>query len=49
MLEERWDDCVEIAKKQVRDGAHLLDVCIDYVGRDGVRDITEIVSRFTTS
>ncbi|MEY3624815.1 MAG: methionine synthase [Actinomycetota bacterium] len=49
MLEERWDDCVEIAKKQVRDGAHLLDVCVDYVGRDGVRDITEIVSRFTTS
>ena len=49
MLAENWDDCVEIAKKQVRDGAHLLDVCVDYVGRDGVRDITEIVSRFTTS
>jgi len=39
MLEGRLDDCVEIAKKQVRDGAHLLDVCIDYVGRDGVEDI----------
>lgn len=49
MLEERWDDCVEIAKKQVRDGAHLLDVCVDYVGRDGVRDITEIVSRFASA
>ncbi|MEK9578823.1 MAG: dihydropteroate synthase, partial [Aquiluna sp.] len=49
MLEERWDDCVEIAKKQVRDGAHLLDVCVDYVGRDGVKDITEIVSRFSSS
>jgi 5-methyltetrahydrofolate--homocysteine methyltransferase len=49
MLDERWDDCVEIAKQQVRDGAHLLDVCVDYVGRDGVRDITEVVSRFTTS
>ena len=49
MLAENWDDCVEIAKKQVRDGAHLLDVCVDYVGRDGVKDITEIVSRFTTS
>ncbi|MEB0015279.1 dihydropteroate synthase, partial [Glaciimonas sp. Cout2] len=36
MLEERWDDCVDIARAQVRDGAHLLDVCIDYVGRDGV-------------
>jgi len=49
MLEERWDDCVEIAKKQVRDGAHLLDVCVDYVGRDGVSDINEIVSRFASS
>lgn len=49
MLEERWDDCVEIAKRQVRDGAHLLDVCVDYVGRDGVSDINEIVSRFASS
>ncbi len=49
MLEERWDDCVEIAKRQVRDGAHLLDVCVDYVGRDGVRDVTEIVSRFASA
>jgi 5-methyltetrahydrofolate--homocysteine methyltransferase len=45
MLEGRLDDCVEIAKKQVRDGAHLLDVCVDYVGRDGVKDIQDIVSR----
>ena len=49
MLEERWDDCVEIAKRQVRDGAHLLDVCVDYVGRDGVKDVTEIVSRFASA
>ena len=39
MLEPRWDDCVEIARDQTRDGAHLLDVCIDYVGRDGVADM----------
>ena len=45
LLEGRLDDCVEIAKKQVRDGAHLLDVCIDYVGRDGVADIRDVVSR----
>src|SRR4051794_22515273 len=36
MLEERWDRCVEIARDQTREGAHLLDLCIDYVGRDGV-------------
>jgi 5-methyltetrahydrofolate--homocysteine methyltransferase len=49
MLEQRWDDCVDIARKQVRDGAHLLDVCVDYVGRDGVSDVREIVSRFASA
>ena len=49
MLEERWDDCVEIARNQIRVGAHLLDVCVDYVGRDGVADIREIVSRFASA
>jgi hypothetical protein len=43
MLAERWDDCIEIARAQARDGAHLLDVCIDYVGRDGVADMREVV------
>ncbi|HLP23633.1 MAG TPA: methionine synthase [Microbacteriaceae bacterium] len=49
MLEARWDDCVDIARAQVRAGAHLLDVCIDYVGRDGVADVREIVSRFASA
>ena len=49
MLEGRWDDCVDIARKQVRDGAHLLDVCVDYVGRDGVDDAREIISRFASA
>ncbi|WP_203580200.1 methionine synthase [Microbacterium hibisci] len=49
MLEERWDDCVEIARDQIRVGAHLLDVCVDYVGRDGVADIREVVSRFASA
>ncbi|MBN9131221.1 MAG: methionine synthase [Paenarthrobacter ureafaciens] len=49
MLEERWDDCVDIAREQVRVGAHLLDVCVDYVGRDGVSDIQEVVSRFASA
>ena len=34
---------------QTRDGAHLLDVCIDYVGRDGVADMKEIVGRLATA
>jgi 5-methyltetrahydrofolate--homocysteine methyltransferase len=49
MLEQRWDDCVDIARRQTRDGAHLLDVCVDYVGRDGVADVQEIVSRFRSA
>ena len=49
MLEERWDDCVEIARAQIRDGAHLLDLCVDYVGRDGVADMREVASRLATS
>ena len=49
LLEGRIDDCVEIAKKQVRDGAHLLDVCVDYVGRDGVADIREIVTKLASA
>ena len=39
MIAERYDDCVEIARAQTRDGAHLLDVCVDYVGRDGASDM----------
>jgi 5-methyltetrahydrofolate--homocysteine methyltransferase len=49
MLAQRWDECVEIARAQTRDGAHLLDVCIDYVGRDGVADAREVVGRLATS
>jgi 5-methyltetrahydrofolate--homocysteine methyltransferase len=49
MLAGQWDRCVEIAREQTRDGAHLLDVCIDYVGRDGVADMAEIAGRFATA
>jgi 5-methyltetrahydrofolate--homocysteine methyltransferase len=49
MLELRFDDCVEIARSQTRDGSHLLDLCVDYVGRDGVEDMRAIASRFATA
>ncbi|WP_457099014.1 methionine synthase [Microbacterium sp. P5_E9] len=49
MLAENWDECVEIARHQIRVGAHLLDVCVDYVGRDGVADMREVVSRFASA
>jgi len=49
MVEGRYEDCVEIARAQTRDGAHLLDVCVDYVGRDGAADMREVVSRLATA
>jgi 5-methyltetrahydrofolate--homocysteine methyltransferase len=49
MTEGRWEDCVETARAQTRDGSHLLDVCIDYVGRDGVADMKEVAGRFATA
>jgi 5-methyltetrahydrofolate--homocysteine methyltransferase len=49
MAAGRYDECVEIARAQTRDGAHLLDVCVDYVGRDGVADMREIAGRFATA
>ncbi|WP_374983779.1 methionine synthase [Streptomyces fradiae] len=49
MLEGRWDDCVEMARDQIREGAHMLDLCVDYVGRDGVADMEELAGRFATA
>ncbi|WUS74253.1 methionine synthase [Kribbella sp. NBC_01245] len=49
MLAEDWEGCVEIARAQIRDGAHLLDLCVDYVGRDGVADMKQIASRLATA
>ncbi|MGP4110838.1 methionine synthase [Streptomyces sp. 4N509B] len=49
MLDGRWDDCVEMAREQIREGAHLLDLCVDYVGRDGVADMRELAGRLATA
>ena len=49
MLEGRLDDCVEIARDQTRDGAHVLDLCVDYVGRDGAEDMAELAGRLATA
>ena len=49
MLAGNWDECVDIAKGQSREGAHLLDLCVDYVGRDGVADMKELASRIGTA
>ncbi|MGV0652707.1 methionine synthase [Mycolicibacterium thermoresistibile] len=49
MIAEDYQRCLDIAKEQTRDGAHLLDLCVDYVGRDGVADMKALASRLATA
>ncbi|UQX86641.1 methionine synthase [Jatrophihabitans telluris] len=49
MLAADWNKCVEIARSQTRDGSHLLDLNVDYVGRDGAADMQELAGRFATA
>ncbi len=48
MLAGDWDTCTKMANEQIREGAHVLDVCVDYVGRDGTLDMKEIAGRFAS-
>ena len=43
---EDWNGLTEMAREQEREGVHMLDVCVDYVGRDGVRDMKEVIKRY---
>ncbi len=45
---EDFDSTVRVAKDQTREGAHALDVSVDFTGRDGVADMAEVISRFRT-
>ncbi len=49
LLAEDWEKCVEIARDQIRDGAHMLDLSVDYVGRDGAADMSQLAARFATA
>ena len=49
MLAGDLETCVDIAKQQTRDGAHMLDLCVDYVGRDGRDDMAALASLLATS
>jgi 5-methyltetrahydrofolate--homocysteine methyltransferase len=48
MLEGDWDTCIAIGRDQIKEGAHILDVCVDYTGADGVADMHELMSRLAT-
>jgi 5-methyltetrahydrofolate--homocysteine methyltransferase len=49
MLAEDHLSCIEIARDQTRDGAHMLDLCIDYVGRDGAKDMAGLAAKLATA
>jgi 5-methyltetrahydrofolate--homocysteine methyltransferase len=48
MLAGDWEACVAMSTDQVREGAHVIDVCVDYTGEDGVAAMTEVARRFAT-
>ncbi|MEO1513150.1 MAG: dihydropteroate synthase, partial [Planctomycetota bacterium] len=45
--EEDWDSIVSLAREQMRDGSHVLDINVDYAGRDNAADMAEVVKRFS--
>jgi len=44
-----WDGCVDMAREQVREGSHALDICTAFVGRNETEEMQEVVRRFTGS
>lgn len=40
--------CVAIGRSQIEEGAHMVDLCVDYVGRDGVEDMSRLAAAFAT-
>ncbi|WP_026204711.1 methionine synthase [Actinomycetospora chiangmaiensis] len=49
MVAEDYEKCVDIAKAQTREGAHWMDLCIDYVGRDGTADMDRLAHDVSTA
>lgn len=48
LAKEDWEGIVAMGREQVKDQAHLQDVCVAYVGRDEQRDMREVITRFNT-
>jgi 5-methyltetrahydrofolate--homocysteine methyltransferase len=48
MLADDWDTCVRMGQEAEREGSHVVDLCVDYVGEDGVDDMNELAQRFAT-
>ncbi len=48
LAREDWEGIVAMGREAVKEGAHMVDVCAAFVGRDEMRDMNEIISRFNT-
>jgi len=48
LAKEDWEGIVAMGREAVKEGAHMVDVCAAYVGRDEAKDMREIISRFNT-
>ena len=46
---EDYDAMVNMAKEQIKEGAHILDVCVAFVGRDEEKEMIEVIKRFNTA
>ena len=43
--EDQWEQMANVVRDQAGEGAHVADVCVDFVGRDGVPDMDELVRK----
>ena len=48
LLADDLEGCIAIGQSQLQEGAHLVDLCVDYVGRDGVADMKLLAKAFAT-
>lgn len=44
-----YDSMVNMAKEQIKEGAHILDICVAFVGRNEEKDMIEVMKRFNTA
>ena len=45
--QEQWDEASEIARKQVKAGAHIIDVCLSNPDRDETHDMIQFLNKVT--
>jgi 5-methyltetrahydrofolate--homocysteine methyltransferase len=45
VAEEKWEEASEIARRQVKGGAHIVDVCLQSTERDEKKDIPEFYEK----